>query len=114
MKNNTEAKKEQTPKDQAPKAKAPKAKREPAAKVDTKADADTETTYRLPGNVEELKATKGGLVSFLFLSGKDKDEIAQELKTAFNLTDLQAAKIVRRITGRARFFQRAFELMATK
>jgi len=114
MKNNTEAKREQTPKEKAPKAKAPKAKREPATKAGTKADADSETTDRLPGNVEELKATKGGLVSFLFLSGKDGEEIAKELKAAFNLTDVQAVKIVRRITGRVRFFQRAFELMATK
>jgi hypothetical protein len=33
---------------------------------------------------------------------------------AFKLTDAQAAKIVRRITGRARFFQRVAELMAAK
>jgi hypothetical protein len=30
------------------------------------------------------------------------------------MTDAQALKIVRRITGRARFFQRAFELLKTK
>jgi hypothetical protein len=114
MKNNTEAKKEQTPKDQALKAKAPKAKREPAAKVVTKADVDSESTDRLPSTIDELKATKGGLVSFLFLSGKDKEEIVKDLKAAFNLSDVQAVKIVRRIMGRARFFQRAFELIATK
>ena len=48
------------------------------------------------------------------MSGKDQDDIAKELKAAFKLTDGQAAKIVRRITGRARFFQRAFALMAAK
>ena len=80
----------------------------------TKADADAEPADRLPGTVEELKESKSGLVSYLFLSGKDKEEIAKELKTAFKLTDAQAAKIVRRITGRARFFQRAFALTAAK
>ena len=40
--------------------------------------------------------------------------LAQEPKAAFQLTDGQATKIVRRITGRARFFQRAFALMAAK
>ena len=118
MKNNTEATKEQTPKTevQTPKAKAPKAKREPAAKVvkEAKAEADTEPADRLPTSVEELKATKGGLVTYLFLSGKDKEEIAKELKTEFKLPDGHAAKIVRRITGRARFFRRAFDLMAAK
>ncbi|MHB1306455.1 MAG: hypothetical protein ACYC23_05170 [Limisphaerales bacterium] len=63
---------------------------------------------------EELKASKGGLVTFLFLFGKEKEENAKELKTAFKLTDDQAGKIVRRITGRARFFRRAFDLMAAK
>jgi hypothetical protein len=116
MKTTAEAVKDQTAKDQGPKAKAPKAKREPAATVpkDTKADSDVEPADRLPASLEELKATKGGLVSFLFLSGKDKEEIAAELKAAFKLTDEQAAKIVRRITGRARFFKRAFELTAAK
>jgi hypothetical protein len=93
-----------------PKSKAPKAKRALAAK----AEAKSEPADRLPATVEELKATKGGLVTFLFLSGKDKAEIATELKTAFGLTEVQAVKTVRRITGRARFFQRALELMAVK
>ena len=52
--------------------------------------------------------------AYLFLSGKDKQAIAAELKTAFKLPDTQAAKIVRRITGRARFFQRVDELMTAK
>ena len=80
----------------------------------TKADTDAESVDRLPTTVEELKESKSGLVSFLFLSGKDKGDIAKELKAAFKLTDGQAAKIVRRITGRARFFQRAFALTAAK
>ena len=126
MKNNADTTKDQPAKDQTPKtqptapkdsaakAKAPKAKREPAAKVEkeAKADAEAEPADRLPATVEELKESKSGLVSFLFLSGKDKEDIAKELKAAFKLTDGQAVKIVRRITGRARFFQRAFALMA--
>ena len=106
----------QAPKDQAPQAKTVKAKREPSAKAakNTKANGDGESGDRLPGNIEELKATKSGLVSFLFLSGKDKEEIAKELKATFKLTDIQAVKITRRITGRARFFQRVVELLAAK
>ena len=116
MKSNAEATKDQATKDQTPKAKAPKAKREPAAKVAkaVKADADAEPVDRLPTTVEELKESKSGLVSFLFLSGRVKEDIAKELKAAFKLTDSQAAKIVRRITGRARFFQRAFALVPAK
>ncbi|MBE7501480.1 MAG: hypothetical protein HS113_14495 [Verrucomicrobiales bacterium] len=124
MKNNADTTKEAAAKDQTPKAKAPKTKREAAPKDEkaekvakkakAKADADAETGDRLPGNLDELKATKGGLVSFLFLSGKDKEAIAAELKTAFKLGDAHAAKIVRRITGRVRLFQRVFELMAAK
>ena len=88
MKNTAEAVKDQTAKDQAPKAKAPKAKRELAAKVVKNAATDSEPADRLPANLEELKATKGGLVSYLFLSGKDKEEITKELKAAFTPTSL--------------------------
>ena len=95
-----------------PKAKAPKTKRAPAVKADPK--SESEPTDRLPATVEELKATKGGLVTYLCLSGKGKEEIAVELKAAFKLTDIQAVKTVRRITGRARFFRRALELTAAK
>lgn len=116
----TESANGQTPKPQpqtpaaAPAAtpKAPKAKKEPAAKVEK--DTESEPADRMPTTVAELKESKSGLVTFLFLSGKDKDEIAKELKAAFKLTDSQAVKIVRRITGRARFFRRAFDLMAAK
>ena len=121
MKNNADTTKEAAVKDPTPKAKTPKAKPEAAPKPEkvakktaAEADADAETVDRLPTTIEELKATKGGLVSFLFLSGKDKDAIAAELKTAFKLGDGQAAKIIRRITGRVRLFQRVFELMAAK
>ena len=68
----------------------------------------------MPSTLDELKATKGGLVCYLFLSGKEKDEITSELKTTFKLGDTQAAKIVHRIPGRARLFQRVFEVMAAK
>lgn len=90
----------------------PAAKREkkPKAKVNT----DTEPVDRMPTTIAELKESKSGLVTFLFLSGRDKDEIAKELQATFKLAEAQAVKIVRRITGRARFFRRAFDLMAVK
>jgi hypothetical protein len=125
MKNTKNGTKEEAPKttttptpaaapapEQNGKAKAPKAKKEPAAKVEK--DADIEPVDRLPTTVAELKESKSGLVAFLFLSGKDKDTIAKEIAATFKLADAQAAKIVRRITGRARFFRRAFDLMAAK
>ena len=59
------------------------------------AKADAEPTDRLPTTVEELKQSKSGLVSFLFLSGRDKEDIAKELKAAFKLTDDQAASFNR-------------------
>ena len=119
MKNNKDAAKETAKTQsqtaaQAPvpngKAKAPKAKKEPAAKV----EKDEEPADRLPTTVAELKESKSGLVTFLFLSGKEKEDIAKELAATFKLADAQAVKIVRRITGRARFFRRAFDLMAAK
>ena len=79
-----------------------------------KADADGEATDRLPTTVKELKETKGGFVASLFLAGKDKDGIAKELKVAFKLSETQAVKITRRITGRVRLYQRIFELVAVK
>ena len=118
MKNNKDAAKEQAAKTATPapapvpngKAKAPKAKKEPAAKV----EKEEEPADRLPTTVAELKESKSGLVTFLHLSGKDKDDIGKELAATFKLADPQAVKIVRRITGRARFFRRAFDLMAAK
>jgi hypothetical protein len=119
MKTNKDAVKETAktqPTTQAPapaqngKAKAPKAKKEPAAKV----EKDEEPADRLPTTVAELKESKSGLVTFLHLSGKEKDDIAKEVAATFKLADAQAVKIVRRITGRARFFRRAFDLMAAK
>jgi hypothetical protein len=107
MKNGTESKKETTPK-------APKAKRQLAAKPAKAAKRAKDPADRLPTTVDELKAGKAGLATYLFLSGKGKEEIAGELKAAFKLSDTQAAKIVRRIVGRARFFQRALSLVTGK
>ncbi len=123
MKNNADTTKDQTPKTQpavpkepATKVKAPKTKKEPAAKVEkaAKADTDAEPVDRLPASVEELKESKSGLVTYLFLSGKAKEDIAKELQATFKVAEAQAAKIVRRITGRARLFQRSFALTETK
>lgn len=110
MKNNKDAKKEQTAKTPTPVPKTAKARQEPAAKV----EKDEEPSDRLPATVEELRESKSGLVTFLFLSGREKEDIARELAATFKLADAQAVKIVRRITGRARFFRRAFDLMAAQ
>ncbi|MBL9139301.1 MAG: hypothetical protein JNK85_25760 [Verrucomicrobiales bacterium] len=67
-----------------------------------------------PTTLDELKETKGGFVAFHFLTGKDKDSIAKDLAAAFKLTEPQAAKIVRRITGRVRLYARVFELVPVK
>jgi hypothetical protein len=72
MKNGTESKKETTPK--APKV--AKTKTEPAAKPAKTAKRAKEPADRLPSTVDELKAGKAGLATYLFLSGKGKDEIA--------------------------------------
>jgi len=79
-----------------------------------KVQKDDEPADRLPTTVEELKESKSGLVTFLFLSGREKEDIAKDLAATFKLAEAQAVKIVRRITGRARFFRRAFDLMAAK
>ncbi|MGE3313216.1 MAG: hypothetical protein AB7O66_24890 [Limisphaerales bacterium] len=84
-----------------------------AAKA-TKSDADGEATDRLPTTLDELKETKGGFVAFHFLTGKDKDAIAKDLAAEFKLGEAQAAKIVRRITGRVRLYARVFELVPAK
>lgn len=116
MKNNKDAAKDQTAKTTAqtptpaPALKTAKARKEPVAKV----EKEEEPAVRLPTTVAELKESKSGLVTFLFLSGKEKDDIAKEVAATFKLADAQAVKIVRRITGRARFFRRAFDLMAAK
>ena len=92
------------------------AKVEKPAKVSkaAKSDADGEATDRLPTTLEELKETKGGFVAFHFLTGKDKDAIAKDLAASFKLAEPQAAKIVRRITGRVRLYSRVFELVPAK
>ena len=84
-----------------------------AAKA-TKTDTDREATDRLPTTLDELKETKGGFIAFHFLTGKDKDAIAKDLAAAFKLGEAQAAKIVRRITGRIRPYARVFELVLAK
>lgn len=83
-------------------------------KVTKPAAPDGETTDRLPATLRELKETKGGLVATLFLGGTDKDGIARELKAAFKLSEAQALKVTRRITGRVRLYQRIFELVPVK
>jgi hypothetical protein len=107
MKNGTESKKETT-------TKAPEAKRQPAAKPAKAAKRAKVTADRLPPTLDELKAGKAGLATYLFLSGKGRDEITAELKSAFKLSDTHAAKITRRVLGRARFFQRALSLVTGK
>jgi hypothetical protein len=109
MKTNTEAKKEQ-----APKSKTPKAKSEAAPKPAKAAKPAKEPADRLPTTIDDLKDGKAGLATYLLLTGKGKDEIAGEVKEAFKVSDTQAAKIVRRIDGRLRFFQRALALVAAK
>lgn len=85
-----------------------------AARRVENAEADGETTDRLPTTLEELKATKGGFVAHLFLIGKDKDAIAKDLAAAFKLAEPQAVKITRRITGRVRLYARVFDLVGTR
>jgi len=139
MKKTTEATKDQTPKTTTATAAEPKAAKaktatpgpvaeqpapQPAAPADVekptkatkaaKADTDGEATDRLPTTLDELKETKGGFVAFHFLTGKDKDAIAKDLAAAFKLAEPQAAKIVRRITGRVRLYARVFELVPSK
>ena len=103
-----------------PKAKAAKApKAEKAAKPTkpakaAKGDTDGEASDRLPTTLRELKETKGGFVASLFLAGKDREAIAKELKAAFKLSEAQAVKITRRISGRVRLYQRIFELVPVK
>lgn len=125
MKNHTEATKDQATKSQ-PKAapakptmattavkaaKQPKASKAAKVAKEPKVESETEPVDRLPTSLDELKAGKSGLVTFLFLSGKGKDDIAAALTAQFGVGATTAAKIVRRITGRARFFQRALQLV---
>ena len=80
----------------------------------TKSDSDGEATDRLPTTLDDLEETKGGFVAFHFLTGKDKDAIAQDLAASFMLTEPQVAKIVRRITGRVRLHARVFDLVPAR
>jgi hypothetical protein len=125
MTNNAESTKDQTTKTakaaKTKAAKTPEPKSDQVSTVKVKqakpvkgAKAGSETADRLPASIEELKASKSGLICYLFLSGKGKEDIVKEFKTAFNLSDAAPAKIIRRITGRVRFDRRVFELMAVK
>ena len=99
----------------APQPAAPANVEKPAkATKAAKADTEGEVTDRLPTTLDELKETKGGFVAFHFLTGKDKDAIAKDLAASFKLTEPQAAKIVRRITGRVRLYARVFDLVPPK
>jgi hypothetical protein len=90
-------------------------KQSKAAKaVKNTAEGDNEPADRLPTTLAELKETKSGLVAYLHLVGKDKDAIAKELKAAFKLSETQAVKITRRITGRVRLYKRVLELVPAK
>lgn len=108
----TKAPKTKTPK--TPKATKPTASAAKPAEKPVKAKAAKAPADRLPTTLDELKASKGGLICYLFFTGKGREEIAREVATSFKLTDTQAGKITRRITGRARLFKRVFELMAGK
>jgi hypothetical protein len=88
--------------------------KEPKPAKGRKAKVEGESADRLPASIDELKASKSGLVCYLFLSGKGKEDITKEFKSAFNVNDAAASKIIRQITGRVRFFRRVFELVAAK
>ncbi len=77
----------------------------PKAAKSSASKTDGESIGRLPTTLKELKESKGGLVATPFLSGRDRDGIAQELKAAFKMNEAQALKVTRRITGRVRLYQ---------
>ena len=93
--------------------KLPKQPRPATAALETSEDGG-DPADRLPTSLKELSETKGGFVATLFLGGKEKDDIALQLKAAFKLSDEQAVKITRRITGRVRLYQRIFEIVPVK
>lgn len=95
-------------------AKGKKALNPPRGTKPAPAESDGEVTDRLPTTLKELKETKGGLAASLFLTGKDMDAIAKELKATFKLSEEHALKITRRITGRVRLYRRIFELVPVK
>ncbi len=79
-----------------------------------KKEADDDAADRLPATMEEMKESKSGLVAWMHVTGKEREEIAKAVKDTFKVSEAQAVKIVRRITGRARFFRRVFDLVAAK
>lgn len=64
--------------------------------------------------IDEPNETAGGFVALHFLTGKEKDATTWDLVAALKLAEPQAAKIVRRITGRVRLYARVFELVPAK
>lgn len=82
-------------------------------KSDAALEAATQGTNadRLPTTLKELNETKGGFVAARYLAGESNDAIAKELRLAFKLSESQAAKITRRITGRVRLYKRLFEII---
>lgn len=101
----------QSKKIHSPGRKAPKPKKSDAA---LEAESQGAIADRLPTTMEELNETKGGFVAARFLAGKSHDAIAKELGLAFKLSEGQAAKITRRITGRVRLYKRLFEIIETQ
>lgn len=78
MKTKTNSTRKQNTTTAAPKGKSAKANRTAKAKTaktakKAKKDKPTGPVDRLPSTIAELKATKGGLVCYLFFSGKAKD-----------------------------------------
>ena len=96
------------------KAKTPNGKRGKAAKAKK---PETETSDRLPSSVDELKASKSGLVTSLFLSGRDKEIFElrtvadepmtlQEIGDMYGITRERARQIERRMMDRLRDYLR--------
>jgi hypothetical protein len=71
----------------------------PAAQSAKTAKRSPEPADRLLSTVDELKAGKAGLATYLFLSAKGKDEVERELKAAFKLSDTQAGWIPRPVVA---------------
>ncbi|MCP5523910.1 MAG: hypothetical protein H7A46_20430 [Verrucomicrobiales bacterium] len=70
----------------------------------------SQKTDRLPQAVQDMVAAKVGFVVFHWTRGKIKEEATGLTAKEFNTSTDQAHKIVRRITGWVRFFQRSFSL----
>lgn len=93
--------------------KAPKSAKakKPAKTAKADKEADGEASDRLPTTLAELKEGKGGLVSYLYLTGIDRDAIVAKVREAFKVTEAQAFKIARRHIGRTRLYVRILEVL---